>query len=148
MGKRAVFVLVLMTSLLAAAAAQLPRLLLNEGEAEQFEREFLEYFISGDFEAAFAVFRTPVSSLSESEIDSLEASTSSQLAGIRASYGQPIDARLARRKDVESLLLRREYLLRYEFLPLRAEFVYYFDGSVYRLTYFGWDDNFASLLSD
>jgi hypothetical protein len=130
------------------ASAQTPRLLTNESEIEQFETLFLGSFLIGDFEEAFDVFRIPASALSAGEINNLEASTSSQLANIEDSYGDALDSRLARRREVPGLLLRREYLLRFEFLPLRAEFVYYFDGATWRLTYFGWDDNFASLLED
>lgn len=151
MHKRSCVVLMLVVLVAAGATAQqgrLPRILANETDVEAFEADFLTRFLAGDFDEAFDIFRSPLSALSESEIANLESSTTQQLSGFQSTYGNPVDFRIARRHDVPGMLLRREYLLRYEFLPLRAEFVYYTDGTAWRMTYFGWDDNFISLLSD
>jgi hypothetical protein len=145
---RPVVALVFMIVVCTGIGAQSLLVLTNETEIEAFETEFLDSFLRSAYVEAFQTFRTPVTALSTGEIDNLEASTISQLANLRDTYGDPVDAKFARRTEVGGWLLRREYLLRYEFLPLRAQFVYYSNGQDWRLTYFGWDDNFVDLFGN
>lgn len=130
------------------AFAQSGDTLRTEADIARLEESFLAYFMDGEFDQAFALFRTPASALAGSEVDNLESATTRQLSAITDSYGEPVDSMLALREGAAGTLLRRTYVLRYEFLPLRARFVYYNNGDVWRLTYFGWDDDFAAILGE
>jgi hypothetical protein len=130
------------------ALAQSEGRLQTEADIARLEESFLSFFMDGEFEQAFALFRTPASALGGSEVDNLEAATQRQLATITDSYGDPVDSVLALRDSAAGTLLQRTYVLRYEFLPLRARFVYYNNGEVWRLAYFSWDDDFAGILGE
>ncbi len=122
--------------------------LYTEADIARLEESFLALFMDSEFEQAFALFRTAASALGESEVDNLEAATTRQLETITDSYGEPVDTVLVLRESAAGTLLRRTYVLRYRFLPLRARFVYYNNGEVWRLTYFGWDDSYADILGE
>ena len=146
---RATVILAIVGVLIGGVAfAQSEQSLRTEADIVQLEETFLDHFMAGEFVGAFTLFRSSASALGGSEVDNLEAVTTRQLANITDSYGDPVDTVLARRESVAATLLRRTYVLRYEFLPLRARFVYYNNGEIWRLTYFGWDDNFAELLAE
>jgi hypothetical protein len=145
---RAVLVVAGAILLCGTAGAQSISVLRSEADIGLLEAEFLDRFMSGDFTGAFGLLRTSVSALSGAELDGLLGSTTRQLAGLADSYGPPIDAVQAVREVIGDVLIRRSYVLRYEALPLRAWFVYYWNGSVWRLTYFGWDDQYIELFGN
>jgi hypothetical protein len=130
------------------AVAQPVSLLRSESDIGRLEELFLDRFMAGDFIEAFGLFRSSVSALSGEEIDGLLGSTTRQLAGLADAYGPPIDAVQAVREVIGDVLIRRSYVLRYEALPLRAWFVYYWNGNAWRLTYFGWDDQYIELFTE
>lgn len=143
-------VLTLVVVLLAGGSvwAQSTSSLRSEADVSRLEEIFLDRFMSGEFAEAFGLFRSSASALSAAELDGLLESTARQLSSLANSYGLPIDAVMAGREMVGGALLRRTYLLRYQALPLRAQFIYYWNDSVWRLTYFSWDDQYTELFGE
>jgi aromatic ring-opening dioxygenase LigB subunit len=83
--------------------------------------------------------------LPESEINDLEAQTSSQLQRVASRFGEIIGFEFIRNKQIKNFALQKIYVLKFERHIIRVLFTYYRNEQGWMLNAFSWDDRFYEL---
>ena len=84
--------------------------------------------------------------LPEEELDRMENQSTEQLGRLNERFGEYIDYKLVRVDEVEDVLYRISYVLRYEKHGLRVVFQFYKGkGDLWYLNQFNWDDALTRL---
>ena len=116
-------------------------MLKNNADIDIFCNKFLQFIVNKDIEGAFN-FIKPATKISENEITKIEIQAMKQFELIGNKYGQWVDYKLIYEKEIENILLKRVYILRTEFLPIKWEFIFY---NVTKIINFSYNEEYQEL---
>jgi len=117
----------------------------TEGDITDLCENALSHIVDGDVAKGIAALRPYASSISKSDMDSLENQLLGQADTIKESYGDPIGYVLVSMVDLKDTVLRAVYVVKYERHLIRWTFIFYKPYDSWILDFFNYDDSVEDL---
>lgn len=117
----------------------------NLNEVKANTKNIANEFINKNYAKLFNSLK-PYWGIETSEIDSLIVKTQRFQNYFNERLGKAIDAVKIKEQNLENILFKESYVLRFEKSALRIVLVYYKNDAGWVINYFNWDDKFLEEL--
>ncbi len=142
------FLLIAILFLGSSVFAQSKEGLNNSDEIKVKCQEIVDHMSNDQISSAFDSLRN-IWYLPDDELNYIEQQTIEQLNLVGPRFGKFIGNKLVREDEIEGVLYRVFYVIKYEMHGLRVQFVFYNGrGGKWYLNNFKWDDSLVELFED
>ncbi len=104
----------------------------------------MQTLVDGKYSAAIQLFRQR-SVMDGTVIDKIDKTLNEQMPGILPYYGKILSYELVEEKQLKNVLLRRRYILKFEYYFLSFDFILYNNGSGWTVSNFYYKDETKEL---
>ena len=112
-----------------------------------FMEEVFTCIENGDFQKAFSLVKTNTV-IESTQIDMLYAQTESQLNMLNKKYGRDNGFEQVGEMKLGNSLLKKVYIQKYNYIPLRWIFIFYNPGNGWKLIQFSFDEDYKELFKE
>lgn len=139
------FTIILVCSLITSVTFGQIKKFKDVSEIQSFTKKTANSFLNKDFESVFNDLK-PYWQLAESEIDSLKIKTMRFKEYFNENLGKNIDAVKVKEVNLNNVLYKEVYAIRFENYVLRLVMSYYNNSIGWAIKTFEWDDNISAEL--